>query len=114
MSNVQYIHMQHSGPIPGLIGWFSGGQTVAIDMDTMTVVDASPLTQRAYDASPLVDAPAQEEAPAQLEPTPEPVQPELVPTPEAQPEQAPIEPTPEQPIEAQAVDVTPAQEVGEV
>ena len=90
--NIKYVHMQHSGPIPDLIGWFNGGQTVTIDMDTMTVVDQAPLAQRAYDASPLVEIPAQEEAP---------VQPELV-------------PTSEPPIEAQAVDATPAQEVGEV
>jgi hypothetical protein len=100
--NIKYVHMQHSGPIPDLIGWFNGGQTVTLDLDTMTVVDQAPLAQRAYDASPLVE-PAQEEAPTQ----PEPVASE--PVPEAQPEQAP-----EPPIEAQVVDVTPAQEVGEV
>jgi len=84
-NNLQVVHLHQSGPIPGLIGWFSGGQTVTINTDTMEVVDQTPLAQRAYDASPLVE-PVQEEAPEQSEPIPEPVQPELVPI-EAAPEQ---------------------------
>jgi hypothetical protein len=102
-NNLQVVHLHQSGPIPGLVGWFSGGQTVTINTDTMEVVDQAPLAQRAYDATPLVEPAQEEEAPAQ---------PELVqeaPTPEP----APVEPTPE-PTTEQAVDVTPAQEVGEV
>ena len=60
--------MQQSGPIPGLVGWFSGGQTIAIDTDTMTVVDQAPMQQQAYDASPLVETVPIEE-PVQAEET---------------------------------------------
>ena len=64
MSNIQPVHMRQSGPIAGIPGgWFSGGQTVLVDFDTMTVVDQQPMQQPAYNASPLV-APSTEE-PAQ-------------------------------------------------
>ncbi len=52
--NIRPVHMNQSGPIPGLIGWFSGGQTVMVDVDKMEVVDQLPMQQQAYDASPLV------------------------------------------------------------
>ena len=116
--NIKLVHMQQSGPIPGLVGWFSGGQTVTINMDTMEVVSQVPLAQRAYDASPLVEPASTETATETVTvvgkdsngnevtvtvPAPEPVQ----------TEPAPIE-TPPEPTTEQVVDVTPASQEGVV
>jgi len=86
--NIKYVHMNQSGPIPGLVGWFNGGQTVAIDTDTMTVIEQAPLAQQAYDASPLIETPPLEE-PAQEagEPQEAPVQESTPPTEETTPVQ---------------------------
>jgi hypothetical protein len=114
MSTINVVHMQQSGPIPGIVGWYSGGQTYYIDTDQKVVINQEPMQQQAYDASPLVETvpieqSAQEEVPEMSE---ESEQPEMPLQEAAEPQEDQVAPpeTPVQILPPQPDRSTPVQE----
>ncbi len=49
MSRIVAYAMHQSGPIPNMPGWFSGGQTVYVDVDERVVVSTSPFRTPPFD-----------------------------------------------------------------
>lgn len=61
--------MHHSGTIPG-VGPADGGHTVYVDLDTMQIVETTPIIQCPMDEPP-VETPTSEQPPAKDVSTPD-------------------------------------------